>query len=59
MNSKSRHPCVELHQARQVEDEALSGAIERILTRELEPMRDELARLRTHVAALRDSFVPW
>lgn len=37
----------------------LSREIGRIIARELEPLRDELARLRGHVAALRDAFTPW
>jgi hypothetical protein len=42
------------------EDKGTSSCeIERIITRELEPLRDEVARLRAHVAALRDAFVPW
>ena len=59
MNSKSKYHCVGAHQAQHEEDHVISRAIERILARELEPMRDELARLRAQVAALRDSFVPW
>ena len=33
--------------------------LEQIVARELEPLRDELARLRAEVAAMRDAFVPW
>lgn len=41
------------------EDDALAHEIEKMIARQLEPLRDELARLRGQVAALRDSFVPW
>lgn len=41
------------------EKDTSSCEIERIIARELEPLRDEVARLRAHVAALRDAFVPW
>ena len=33
--------------------------VEQIIARELEPLREELARLRAQVAAMRDAFVPW
>ncbi len=46
-------------QAPSAEQDALSREIEKIIARELEPVRDELARLRGHVAALRDAFTPW
>jgi len=42
-----------------LEQDAVTREIERIIARELEPVRDELARLRGHVAALRDAFTPW
>lgn len=59
MNSKSRCQCAAGDQAPDDEDQVASSAIAKIVAREVEPLRDELARLRANVAALRDYFVPW
>lgn len=59
MNSESKYRCAEQLHVESEEGQLAPSAIERIIARELEPLRDELARLRTHVAALRDSFIPW
>lgn len=50
---------MEQPEGRFAEQKAFSREIEKIIARELEPLRDELARLRGHVAALRDAFTPW
>jgi hypothetical protein len=41
------------------ERKTLTREIERIVARELEPLRDELARLREHVNALGRMWEPW
>lgn len=41
------------------DERALEGGIEWIVARELAPLRNELARLRASVEALREAVHPW
>ena len=58
MNSKPENRCVQ-QKCCDKGAEALADKVQLIIARELEPLRDELARLRAQVGALRDSFLPW
>ena len=42
-----------------LDDRTLEGGIEWIVARQLEPIQDELLRLRTYVEALREATQPW
>ena len=59
MNSESEDMLMGHNESPSEDKDTSSCEIERIIARELEPLRDEVARLRAHVAALRDAFVPW
>jgi hypothetical protein len=40
-------------------DRELEGGIEWIVARQLEPIENELVRLRAHVEALKQTMLPW